>query len=128
MNETQQSLAGDPNTPVHIDDPAGEPASHGHDHDHDVSKHVKKYLLVGALLLTFTVLTVFLSYVDFGSHKANMAVGMVVATIKAGLVAAIFMHLNAERQLIYNILIFTGFFVIALFWLTYLHWYDPVAR
>ncbi len=128
MNETQQSLAGDPNTPVHIDDPTGEPVSHGHDHDHDVSKHVKKYLLVGALLLTFTVLTVFLSYVDFGSHKANMAVGMVVATIKAGLVAAIFMHLNAERQLIYNILIFTGFFVIALFWLTYLHWYDPVAR
>ncbi|MBA2243042.1 MAG: cytochrome C oxidase subunit IV family protein [Chthoniobacterales bacterium] len=128
MNETQQSLADDPNTPVHIDDPAGEPASHGHDHDHDVSKHVKKYLLVGALLLTFTVLTVFLSYVDFGSHKANMAVGMVVATIKAGLVAAIFMHLNAERQIIYRILIFTGFFVIALFWLTYLHWYDPVAR
>ena len=44
-------------------------------------------------LLTFTALTVFLSYVNFGSHKANMAVGMLVATIKAGLVAAIFMHL-----------------------------------
>ena len=95
---------------------------------HDVSHHVKKYLLVGAILLTFTALTVFLSYVDFGSRKANMAIGMLVATFKAGVVAAIFMHLSAEKKLIYRILIFTFFFVAALFWLTYLHWYDPVSR
>lgn len=126
MNETEQPLATEPGMPVPRDEAHQEHARH--DHDHDVSKHVKKYLLVGALLLTFTALTVFLSYVNFGSHKANMAVGMVVATIKAGLVAAIFMHLNSERQLIYRVLIFTGFFVIALFWLTYLAWYDPIAR
>jgi caa(3)-type oxidase subunit IV len=95
---------------------------------HDVAHHVKKYLLVGALLLTFTALTVFLSYVDFGSRKLNVAVGMIVATFKAGLVAAIFMHLNSERPLIYRILIFTVFFVLGLFFLTYLHWYDPVSR
>ena len=100
----------------------------GHDHDHDVSKHVKKYLLVGATLLFFTLVTVALSYVNFGTHKANMIVGMLVATFKAGLVAAIFMHLSAERQLIYRILIFTGFFAVALFFLTYLAWYDPVSR
>ena len=126
MNETEQPLATDPGLPVSHDEAHQGHAQH--DHDHDISKHVKKYLLVGALLLTFTALTVFLSYVNFGSHKANMAVGMVVATIKAGLVAAIFMHLNSERQLIYRVLIFTGFFVIALFWLTYLAWYDPVSR
>ncbi len=125
MNETQQPLATDPNVPVVAEHGPGELA---HDDHHDVSKHVKKYLLVGGLLLTFTALTVFLSYVDFGSRKANMSVGMFVATIKAALVAAIFMHLNAERQLVYRILIFTGFFVFALFWLTYLHWYDPIAR
>lgn len=95
---------------------------------HDVSHHVKKYLLVGGLLLTFTALTVFLSYIDFGSHKANMAIGMLVATIKAGMVAAIFMHLSAEKKLIYRVLIFTGLFVIALFWLTYLAWYNPISR
>lgn len=99
-----------------------------HDHEHDVAKHVKKYLMVGAVLLTFTLLTVFLSYVDFGSHKANMAIGMVVATFKAGLVAAIFMHLSAEKKLIYRILIFTAFFVGGLFWLTYLAWYNPITR
>ena len=105
------------------------PAEHGHnDHDHDVSKHVRKYLMVGGLLLAFTVLTVFLSYMDFGNSKANMAVGMLVATFKAGLVAAIFMHLSAERQLVYRILIFTIFFVAALFWLTYLAWYDPIVH
>ncbi len=106
----------------------GAVAEHGHDHEHDVSKHVKKYLMVGALLLVFTLITVGLSYVDFGSTKANMAIGMLVATFKAGLVAVIFMHLSAEKKLIYNILIFTGFFVLGLFWLTYLHWYDPIAR
>ena len=100
----------------------------GDDHDHDVSKHVNKYLLVGGLLLVCTLITVFLSYVDFGSTKANMAVGMLVATFKAGLVAVIFMHLSAEKKMIYRVLIFTGFFVLALFWLTYLHWYDPIAR
>lgn len=99
-----------------------------HDHEHDVSKHVKKYLLVGGTLLAFTGLTVFLSYVNFGSHKANMAIGMFVATFKAGLVAAIFMHLSAEKKLIYRILIFTGFFVVALFWLTYLAWYNPITH
>jgi len=136
MNETQ------PTAPSHaapIPADGGVLAEHAHpplhgsgaavdDHAHDVSKHVKKYLMVGALLLLFTGLTVFLSYVDFGSMKANMTVGMVVATLKAGLVAAIFMHLNAERQLIYRVLIFTVFFVAALFWLTYFHWYDPISR
>ena len=114
---------------AHAVAPAAVVHEHGDDHDHhDVSKHVRKYLMVGALLLLFTAITVGLSYVDFGTNKANMAVGMLVATFKAALVAAIFMHLSAEKQLIYRILIFTGFFVLGLFWLTYLHWYDPVAR
>ena len=52
-----------------------------------------------------------------------MAVAMLVATFKAGLVAYIFMHLAAEKKLIYRILVFTGFFVLGLFWLTYLAWY-----
>jgi cytochrome c oxidase subunit 4 len=105
------------------------PADHAAHDDHDhVAAHVKKYWIVGGVLLGFTLLTVFLSYVDFGNPKANMAVGMLVATFKAGLVAGIFMHLSAERKLIYRVLIFTAIFVFALFWLTYLHWYDPITR
>lgn len=125
MNETQQPTTTEL---AHAEDSSHAVAAHDdHDHAH-VAAHVNKYLMVGGLLLLFTGLTVFLSYVDFGTRKLNMTVGMIVATIKAGLVAAIFMHLNAERQLIYRILIFTAFFVLALFFLTYLHWYDPVSR
>ncbi len=109
--------------------PPGAPEVAVHDgHDDHVGQHVKKYLMVGTVLLIFTALTVFLSYVDFGSQKANMAIGMLVATFKAGLVGAIFMHLSSEKKLIYRILLFTVFFVAALFWLTYLHWYDPISR
>ena len=108
-------------------DVSPDPAEH-EEYAHNVQKHVKGYLMVGAALLVCTGLTVALSYVDFGTRKANIAVAMLVATFKAGLVGAIFMHLAAEKRLIYRVLLFTGFFVIALFWLTYLHWYDPVAR
>jgi cytochrome c oxidase subunit IV len=123
-------------------DVSQDPAEH-EEYAHNVQAHVNRYLLVGALLLTFTAVTVALSYVDFGAvlsyvfrtnlssesgHKANIAVAMLVALFKAGLVAAIFMHLAAEKRLIYRVLIFTGFFVLGLFWLTFLAWYDPVVR
>jgi cytochrome c oxidase subunit 4 len=104
-----------------------DPAEH-EEYAHNVRKHVKGYLMVGALLLTFTGLTVALSYVDFGTRKANVAVAMLLAMLKAGLVAAVFMHLAAEKRLVYRVLIFTGFFVLGLFWLTFLAWYNPVHR
>src|SRR2546430_16756632 len=94
-----------------------------------IRNQVRVYLMVGATFLAFTAITVALSYVHFGTPKANIAVAMLVATFKAGLVAAIFMHLAAEKRLIYRILIFTGFFVLGLFWLTFLAWYDyPIFR
>jgi cytochrome c oxidase subunit 4 len=92
MNESHS-----PTAPDHAAVAAhGEP---GHDDHHDVAKHINKYLMVGGLLMVFTLITVGLSYVDFGSHKLNIGIGMLVATFKAGLVAMIFMHLNAERKL-----------------------------
>jgi caa(3)-type oxidase subunit IV len=108
-------------------DVSPDPSEH-EEYAHGIQKHVRGYLLVGGLLLAFTAVTVALSYVDFGARKANIAVAMLVATLKAGLVAAIFMHLAAEKRLIYRILIFTGLFVFALFWLIFLAWYDPVVR
>src|SRR5436309_8502909 len=53
---------------------------------HGIRKHVRGYLMVGAILLVFTGVTVALSYVHFGTQKANIAVAMLVATLKAGLV------------------------------------------
>ena len=76
-----------------------DPSEH-EEYAHNVQKHVRGYLMVGALLLSFTAITVALSYVNFGTPKANIAVAMLVATLKAGLVAAIFMHLAAEKRLV----------------------------
>ena len=108
-------------------DVSPDPAEH-EEYAHGVHQHVMRYIMVGATLLLFTLITVALSYVDFGTAKVNIGVAMLVATIKAGLVALIFMHLAAEKRLIYRVLLFTGFFVLGLFWLTFLAWYDPVSR
>lgn len=122
MNETHEPIGAE----------AAAVTTDGHAPDehaaHDVSKHIRMYLMVGLTLIVFTAITVGLSYVNFGTQKANVAVAMVVATFKAGLVAAIFMHLSAEKRMIYRILIFTAFFVLGLFFLTYLAWYDPITR
>src|SRR5437763_15909952 len=95
-----------------------DPAEH-EEYAHNVQKHVRGYLTVGALLLAFTGITVALSYVDFGTRKANIGVAMLVASIKAGLVAAICMHLAADKRLIYRDVSFTFLFVFALFWLSF---------
>src|SRR5438093_10583402 len=91
-------------------DPHKGPDAHTIDH---VRRDLKKYITVGVLLLVFTLITVALSYVNFekifGSRQANMIVAMIVATFKAGLVAAIFMHLMAERWTIYRFLLITAF-------------------
>jgi cytochrome c oxidase subunit IV len=123
-------------------DIAQDPAEH-EEYAHGVHQHVTRYLIVGGLLICFTVLTVALSYVDFGgffswlfhihiapSHggQLNMAVAMIVAAIKVSLVVLVFMHLAAEKRLIYRILVFTMVFVLGLFWLTYLAWYNPIVR
>ncbi len=123
-------------------DIAQDPTEH-EEYAHGVQQHVTRYLLVGGLLIAFTILTVALSYVDFGGFfswlfhihiapsragQLNIAVAMVVATIKVSLVVLVFMHLAAEKRLIYRILIFTVIFVLGLFWLTYLAWYNPIVR
>ena len=99
-------------------------------HDHDSPEYLQKQSkiiwIVGGVLIFFTCLTVWLQYVDFGSHNRNIVIGLLLATVKAALVALIFMHLKGERGLIYKFLAFTVVFVIGLFALTYLHWADPL--
>lgn len=123
-------------------DIAQDPAEH-EEYAHGVHQHVMRYVLVGCILLFFTGVTVWLSYIDFGaffswlfhihvapSHggQLNIAVAMLLAAIKVSLVVLVFMHLAAEKRLIYRILIFTIVFVLGLFWLTYLAWYNPIVR
>ena len=102
------------------------PAAHA-DHSHAAhDMHLGLYLGVGTFLLVATAVTVFLSYVDFGSRSRNIIIAMIVATIKVGFVGAVFMHLKGEKKTIWRPLFFTAFFVTGLFLLTLLHWYDPI--
>lgn len=96
------------------------------DSPEEIQKHVKAYTFVGAVLLLCTVITVAVTYVDFGSHFLNVSIGLAIATFKAGLVAYIFMHLNHEKPMIYRILVFTFFFVAGMFLLFMLALSDPI--
>ncbi|MBP35882.1 MAG: cytochrome C oxidase subunit IV family protein [Roseibacillus sp.] len=77
----------------------------------DIRKAQKKYLLIGLILFVFTVVTVAVAtvpWLDFGEHGFDAwdaIIGLVIATIKASLVGAIFMHLNNEKKTIYVLIV-----------------------
>ncbi|MDX2178525.1 MAG: cytochrome C oxidase subunit IV family protein [Bryobacteraceae bacterium] len=73
-------------------------SSHAHSHENDW----KIYLGVLLALLTLTVITVGASRIDFGS--LNVIIAVVIATVKASLVALFFMHLRHDKAI--NSLIF----------------------
>lgn len=84
------------------------------DHAHEEHRpDVKLYLKVFGALLILTVVTVGVSYIQL-PHVAAITVGLAIAAIKAGLVAAFFMHLKGERALIYGLLGLTAFFLLYL--------------
>jgi cytochrome c oxidase subunit 4 len=59
------------------------------------------------VILTF--ITVGASYVNFGSDAVNVVIALTIATIKASLVALIFMHLRWDKPV--NALIAVGGFL-----------------
>ena len=85
--------------------------NHGHGAHHVTP--AKTYFLVYASLLVLTILTVAVSRIDLG--HLNMVVAMLVATVKASIVALYFMGLKYEGKL--NRVVFCSgfFFLIILF-------------
>ena len=61
----------------------------------EINKHVKSYLVVFGALLGLTLLTVAVSYLDVAIGWA-VFIGLLVATAKGSLVAAVFMHLKDD--------------------------------
>jgi len=109
---------------------SAKPAADLHTPDPAVVKEIrasfKKYLGVLGVLIVGTIVTVLVSYVDFGGHAWNLTVGLAIATFKAACVALIFMHLNHERGVIYKFLLFTVIFFAAMMFLIVLHHFDPI--
>jgi len=62
--------------------------------------HMKEMTLTFAALIVLTIITVKIAKVDFGSLTINIGIALVIATIKASLVALYFMHLKWEDKLI----------------------------
>lgn len=69
----------------------------------EIRAETRTYMMVFAALAVLTVVTVAISYLDLSPVPA-VALGLLVATVKAGLVAAFFMHLLDEKKTIYAIL------------------------
>ena len=85
---------------------------------HESAHSVRGYLFVYFALLAGTGLTVWASFIPFGSREINIAVALLIAGVKAFLVAGYFMHLISERKMIYNVMGFTAFFFLSLMFLT----------
>lgn len=87
---------------------------HKHDDKHGGGHHLvplNVYFLTLGALLVLTIVTVGVSYLDFG--KANIFVSMGIAFVKAGLVMAFFMGLRWDTN-INRAFILSSFFALAL--------------
>jgi cytochrome c oxidase subunit 4 len=79
-----------------------------------VREHVKVYVMVFVALAVLTIVTVAISYFHLPTPWA-ISVAMVVATVKAGLVACYFMHLISEQKVILWLLLLCAAFVFSVF-------------
>jgi cytochrome c oxidase subunit 4 len=88
-------------------------ADHSHAHETDdgaVHVHIaptRFYWGIFGALVCLTIATVKVSYYDFGS--ANILIALLIATMKASLVAAFFMHLRYDK--LFNTVAFLAAFL-----------------
>ncbi len=75
----------------------------------EFKKHLGKYYVVFVALLCLTAITVGVSYLRLERPLA-ITIALVIASVKAGLVAAVFMHLIDEKKVIYSVLLLTALF------------------
>lgn len=100
-----------------------------------VKQHVRSYKIIGAALTVLTIVTVAVSYFHFGKEGDstwNIVVALIIATIKAAMVATIFMHLFwdmfVKMAVIFKVMIFTAVFFIGMMALTLWNLEDPIGK
>ena len=89
-----------------------------HAHTEEMLKHIKIYIGVFLALAVLTLVTVWASHLQV-SGTMHIIIAMAIATLKAGLVAAFFMHLISENKVLYSILAFTVVFFLVLLFITH---------
>ena len=95
-------------------------AHQGHSAE-DIRAHVRVYMMVFGALAVLTVVTVGARYLNVPIHLA-IALALLIATVKASLVALFFMHLKGEVRTIFWTLLLTAVFFIGLMTIP-LSWY-----
>ncbi len=85
---------------------------------HDINKSIRIYLWVFGALIIGTIITVAAWKVHLPTVFLTVLVALIIASVKATLVAGWFMHLAGEQKMIYAILAFTAFFFIGMMFLT----------
>jgi cytochrome c oxidase subunit 4 len=84
------------------------------DHAGHVDAHVRAAMVVFGALLALTATTVAAwAWLDL-SVPMTIALALLIATVKGGLVACWFMHLISEKRLIYWVLVLTVAFFLVL--------------
>ena len=78
-----------------------------------VKQSIRTYFMIGAALLVFTGITVAANLVHLPVHWA-ITVALIIASIKATMVALVFMHLSHEKQWIYGSLVLAAAFFLVL--------------
>ena len=89
-----------------------------------IKKSIRSYLMIGAALYVFTVITVAVNQIHLAVPFA-ITLALIIAIIKGSMVAAVFMHLNHEKRWIYGSLILTVVFFVVLMLRADLHDHGP---
>jgi cytochrome c oxidase subunit IV len=92
-----------------------------------IKKSVRSYMIVGALLLVFTAVTVAANRLHLAVPLA-ITVALIIAATKGSMVAAVFMHLSHEKKWIYGALLLTVVFFVVLLFLPMLTTADGIGK
>jgi cytochrome c oxidase subunit 4 len=90
----------------------------------DVKEHMGRYYAVFVALICLTAVTVGVSYLKLNRPLA-ITVALIIASVKAALVAGVFMHLISEKKVIYAVLIITALFFLLVLLLPSFTFYEP---
>ena len=94
----------------------------------DIDRHVRVYLIVFGSLMVLTGLTVAAWKWGPAAMGLTIAIALLIAVVKASLVALFFMHLSAEKRLIYWVLALAFVFFFALLLAPVLGFFDVISN
>jgi cytochrome c oxidase subunit 4 len=90
-----------------------------------IQDHIRVYLTVFGALAILTVVTVLASYLNVSTSE-GIFLALIIASVKASLVAGYFMHLISEKNTIIWILLLTSIFLFVVIFLPLISATDQV--